>query len=468
MGHLHNLLASLSILWAVLYAFRQYRRRSSKPSLLPSPTSSTKSQSSELLKTRTTRVTLSNFHLGTSRWRRPLNLIYDAGSAFGVLGMLGSLVLLFWTTLQLLFAIPGVTTPLHHLPILLAALLATQIIHEAGHALAAALDSVPLTSAGLGFTILLPSAFVAFPVELTDSLPPRARVRIISAGAFHNLFFWLLLAAATWASISEVAWPLLGYQDVSAYGRVVVHIDEGSPLYGYLPIGSVVYKVGDDTLDGPGGAKTRWESLLSNKRNASIPALGWCIEEPWFAAHNTTCCAAQRSEVSFQSCFVPDSDSAFERCVDPVLFLDASNTTATRRCASSVDCGHGQLCIRPRGDQELVSLTVHIPPWLRKDEEDLERKLVWQGDSSEILQEVEVGGWLPTSGVLPIGLPAVWNTLFLYLKMLSLSLYFVNLLPLPFLDGGQLFDRPLRSKHSASRRPTALMERWGGRRGGEE
>ena len=29
---------------------------------------------------------------------------------------------------------------------------------------------------------------------------------------------------------------------------------------------------------------------------------------------------------------------------------------------------------------------------------------------------------------------------FRYLKMLSLSLYFFNLLPLPFLDGGQLFD----------------------------
>ena len=35
--------------------------------------------------------------------------------------------------------IPGVTTPLHHLPILLGALLATQIFHELGHALAAAL-----------------------------------------------------------------------------------------------------------------------------------------------------------------------------------------------------------------------------------------------------------------------------------------------------------------------------------------
>ena len=123
-------------------------------------------------------------------------------------------------------------------------------------------------------------------------------------------------------------------------------------------------------------------------------------------------------------------------------------------------------------------MTMHIPSWLRKDEHDVERKLIWQGDSSEILHEgaseptrqphrllilsvraVEVGDWLPAYGVLPMGLPVLWNTLFLYvfslrespanltdgvhlryLKMLSLSLYFFNLLPLPFLDGGQLFD----------------------------
>ena len=119
MGHLHNLFAALSVFWALLYAFRHFRRRSSKQSLLPSPTSSSKSQSSDLLRTPTTRITLSNFHLGlhstafnpllhhfatrlkSSRWRKLLNLVYDTGSALGVLGMLGSIVLLIWTTLQL-------------------------------------------------------------------------------------------------------------------------------------------------------------------------------------------------------------------------------------------------------------------------------------------------------------------------------------------------------------------------------
>ena len=123
-GHLQDLLFWLLLLWAALYAFRHYRRRrTSHPTFLPGPTSSTKFLSPEIFRTRTTRVTLSNLHLGVqstacndahqslaarlkrSRWRRPLGLAYDAGSLSGVLGMLGSILLLLWTTLHLVSSV---------------------------------------------------------------------------------------------------------------------------------------------------------------------------------------------------------------------------------------------------------------------------------------------------------------------------------------------------------------------------
>ena len=87
-------------------------------------------------------------------------------------------------------------------------------------------DSVPLTLAGLGFTVVLPSAFVAFPSDETEALPLRARVRLISAGAFHNLMFWLALGLANWLGTSHFVWATLGYYDVSSYGRVVVGVDQ--------------------------------------------------------------------------------------------------------------------------------------------------------------------------------------------------------------------------------------------------
>ena len=59
-----------------------------------------------------------------------------------------------------------------------------------------------------------------------------------------------------------------------------------------------------------------------------------------------------------------------------------------RRCESAVDCGKAEFCVRPRGDQGLVVLKMHIPLWLRAGGGgDAEHTVVWQGARWEILQE---------------------------------------------------------------------------------
>ncbi|KAI9068996.1 hypothetical protein FKP32DRAFT_1671751 [Trametes sanguinea] len=498
---LERLLLWLVVFWAALYALRYYRRRNRRITTLPSLTSSSWPASTELFKSAVTRITLSKLHLRyqstawnalhqsssarlakRTEWRRALQLVYDIGSVLGVLGMLGSVLLLAWTSIQLassMFShsaqvdapeqsrqfskrelpeddataahespaspalqliIPGVTVPLHHLPLLLVALLTTQVIHECGHAVAAALDSIPLTSAGLGLTVILPSAFVAFPAEETESLPPRSRIRLISAGAFHNLAFWLVLGLAAWLRTSVIVWPMLGYRDVSQYGRAVVDVDEHSPLYGHLPVGAVIYKVGDEVLAAQEGAARKWETVMFTNTGKSAPSLGWCAEESWFLEQDASCCASRGSAVTSQSCFEALGQATNERCVDPLRFLQPGEHSDVRRCGSAAECGHDQLCVRPRGDQELVSFTMHLPGWLRTNDTDSERVIVWQGDKSEVLDEVKVGDWVPNYEWLPVGLPVLWSNLYTYLKMLTLSLYFLNLLPIPFIDGGQLFD----------------------------
>lgn len=110
----------LSSFWAALYILRHYRRRSTKAFFLPAPSSSAPSSSPDIYSTRSTRVTLRNFHLNIEstacntlhqitsivlkrhpRWRALGALAYDLGSVFGVLGMLGSVILLAWTTFKL-------------------------------------------------------------------------------------------------------------------------------------------------------------------------------------------------------------------------------------------------------------------------------------------------------------------------------------------------------------------------------
>ncbi|RPD79477.1 hypothetical protein L226DRAFT_455383 [Lentinus tigrinus ALCF2SS1-7] len=469
-------LVSLILFWAALYACRAHRRRNA-PSLLPASSSAASSASPVLYSSRGTRITLHNLHLSAqlssfndihlsasarirrSRWKPLLALAYDAGSLIGLVGMAASVLLLLWASFQLALSlyrtppprtpllhkrdalpevtslpsshhapltliVPGLTTPLADLPVFLLALFTTQVIHEFGHAVAAAIESVSLTSVGLGLTVLLPSAFVAFPSGQVDALPPRPRLRVITAGAFHNLLFWLALLAFSSTHLSTTFCSLLGYGDVSRYGRVVVGVDESSPLYGHLPIGAVIYKVGDDTLDTASGAAERWEALLTHRHSPSEDSrtLGWCAEELWFAAHNSSCCTSSHPVVPTQACFAPSSDPSFERCVDPLLFLHSDASTSKHRCTSAVDCGHGQLCVRPRGDQELLTLTLHILPWLRDDDSDAERTVVWQGDPTEILSEVVVGDWLPRFRVLPVGLPVLFSQFFMCVARLPCTL----------------------------------------------
>jgi S2P endopeptidase len=50
-------------------------------------------------------------------------------------------------------------------------------------------------------------------------------MRIIAAGPFHNVVFWSLLIGAGWTGIGRI-WSVVGYRDISAFGRVVVGVAE--------------------------------------------------------------------------------------------------------------------------------------------------------------------------------------------------------------------------------------------------
>lgn len=115
------LVFALALFWIALYALRHRRARAHRISTLPSLTSSARGPAStELFRSPATRITLDTCHLrysstawnalhqsSTARlakrgdWRRVLQLAYDVGSVLGVLGMLGSVLLLLWTTVQL-------------------------------------------------------------------------------------------------------------------------------------------------------------------------------------------------------------------------------------------------------------------------------------------------------------------------------------------------------------------------------
>lgn len=104
--------------------------------------------------------------------------------------------------------------PLAHLPTLVLALVLAQLVHELGHAIAAALEDVSPSKLAFNLHLILPSAAVVLPSSV-DFLPARARARLATSGPWHNLLLWGALIVA-----GVVCTPVL-WADVAYEGRAV-------------------------------------------------------------------------------------------------------------------------------------------------------------------------------------------------------------------------------------------------------
>jgi len=255
---------------------------------------------------------------------------------------------------------------LYHVWPLLLALLVCQVIHEAGHGVAAAIHSIPVTSVGVSLTMIFPSAFVALPLTATQDLPTRSRLRIVAAGPFHNLLLWLLLAFISWAGVGRSLFSLAGYQDTSNYGLVIVAVDSDSPLRPHLPLRSVITKVNDRVLTSYSQSTDMWISYLSNLTQASSELkLGWCANSEWYQARDHSCCNADVKTPGI-SCFVPLNPANFipDRCLSPISVIHPQDSYSSKRCNLPMDCGDESICIIPRADEQLTRISVWVPNYL--------------------------------------------------------------------------------------------------------
>lgn len=158
--------------------------------------------------------------------------------------------------------------------------------------------------------------------------------------------------------------------------------------------------------------------------------------------------------------------------MDPLPILTRPRTA--RRCDSNGDCISGQaegVCVHPSLSSQLLRISVHE----ELEEPVKETILLWTGPRIEVWQqgqrcfaEVQLGGltlyiivhvssFLPRLFILPFWLPTLLNSVCGYLSSITLSLFLFNLLPLPYLDGGEFLsvlldrasDRPVSNSMEA-------------------
>ncbi|KAJ6554068.1 hypothetical protein B0H10DRAFT_1848470 [Mycena sp. CBHHK59/15] len=480
-----NLALVLLLLWVIIYGVYHLSKPHKAQALLPTSRLTTlRPRRDHFWSSRTTQVVLNKLHLRvqTSAWnsahdalskallaRRRMRLrtglvqFYNAGCVMGVLGTAISLGFMMWNcgtallplvhnllqtpsvsaptlllnrglevvkesagyTAVIRPVIPGITVPLDHLPFILSAVFVAQIIHELGHAVSAALEAVPITSAGASLTVVMPAAFVTFPATSLEALKPLARSRIIGAGPFHNLAFWCFLILIGHTGAGGLFARTI-YQEVSTLGRVVMDIDDDSALREHLPLGSLITKLDDTSL---GSETDRWTSYLTSPYARLEDAPGWCTDAARYLGNPQSCCGPHALPSSL-SCFT--SSDADKRCLDPIPILTGSGE---RRCGSDIDCSDGSRCIRPDTSAQILRLTVRV------DAND--EVILWSGPLVEVHEQVQVGKYLPRFRILPLWIYTSAGLFWDYLRMATLSLYLFNLLPLPFLDGSQFVQAML-------------------------
>jgi S2P endopeptidase len=393
------------------------------------------------------------------RTRRFLLMFYDIGSVLVIFGMFTAVILLIWTMVSLLSStflrltaadastsllkravevatrattysrvthavnpiIPGLTVPLKHLPLILLSLCISQIVHESGHAITAAIHRIPMLAAGASITFMFPAAFVTLPSARVEELSSLDRLRVITSGCYHNLTLWLILLATAWSGIGRRV-LLVGYEDVFVRGLIVTYVEPDSPLSMHLPVGSFLTTLDDLPLN---SSRDAWSTYLLEPTPATYKQ-GWCVDTSRLSDDHQ-CCV---DTASSPSCFVSFENAMEEYCTDPVAIL----SKIQNRCDSSTSCLKSQSCIKPRGDQDILRITVNHRGAGTEDE----HIVLWSGPRYEVWEQVQTTYLAPRFGIIPLKLPLVFADFFQYLKLTNLSLYLLNSLPLPALDGSQL------------------------------
>lgn len=238
----------------------------------------------------------------------------------------------------------------------------------------------------------------------------------------------------------------------------------------YLFPGTIIQKIDDEQLVLPQGKDTDiWTEYMGDSTRMSD--VGWCVPAESFLAATTACCHSGGIPYNSDalSCFTSLVSGEERRCIDPMGFM--TNVTAERCSASpsiSADSGDykedsdsdsasntngayqqsckdlNALCVRPAPHVELLRLTF-IHPSASLLEEDGKRSMVilWSGPRREILEQVLVDTRRLTA-FFSFAFVDFLTYFYSYLTTANLSLFFFNLLPLSFLDGGQLLGTLLR------------------------
>jgi len=311
-------------------------------------------------------------------------------------------------TLQVV--VPGYNLPLSDLGYYAVTLFVITVLHEWGHAAAARAEGIQVLDYGVMFFGPVPMAFVNLPSKDLDASSFGSKLRVLTAGVWHNV----VLVAAAWAVLASLPWvfaPL--YQH--GQGLTVTSVARGSVVAGPsgLAAGDLMTSLNGCRVDSVPGFR---ECMLQ----AMHEQTGWCAQRP-DRLHDSLDECANRTTSHQQLCFnvtVAEADTVSFAGLDVRQVLEGADV-----CNSTKSCHPSLACLRPATEN------------LTQIKREAARDFLFVGDPSSIYYDVQVTGYRSRIAQGLDGLPQVAEKLLYYFVILSSALAALNAVPCWRLDG---------------------------------
>eukprot|EP00117_Sycon_ciliatum_P020716 scpid53438/ scgid18369/ Membrane-bound transcription factor site-2 protease; Endopeptidase S2P len=373
---------------------------------------------------------------------------FNAGSVVSAILLIASLpvlaVLLLQTFQQppeqaiLKPVIPGVNVPWSQMVYVALTIFVCAVLHELGHAVAAVKEQVRVDGYGVFVFLIYPGAFVDLHEEHMAVISTLRRLRIYSAGVWHN-FVLAALGGALVVCMPTLMSPLFA----TGQGAVVVNVKQESALYGALPVGTQITQISGCPIESVPhfascirriysmdiGYCLRLDHVQKQQRLQNHPIGSESTQPP----HD--CCGPSQSDV----CFAYESSQMHQGSV----CLNARNVTANRICRSARHCiSHNDdinqlpmvlgslpfVCAKPQLDP--TSRLLRIQHSLGED-------VMFEGNPYLVFYQVHATNysprwrWASSLRYLPVFLEFCG----VYLMSISSALCFLNVVPVYYLDG---------------------------------
>jgi S2P endopeptidase len=333
--------------------------------------------------------------------------------------------------------IPGFNVPAHELLLYVFAVALGAMVHEAGHAIAAAALECRINSIGFFVAFIAPGVFVDMSHDDLLALAPLDQLKVFCAGAWHNT----VLAAVTLLLVfAQPALQMPFFVDNVDAGVTAIASSE-SPLFASLMPHDRIVAVDDCIVRN----RVDWSQCLAarsfNGSAAVAPHFGYCISrdeiQQLSAVSAVSDCCEANSTAALQ-CFRAAPNRSF--CLRSADFVAFHMRDFDRRCADDSDCGDGH-CLAPQlsgGAWERI-LSVDVVTGAQR------RTLMFRGAAESLWQTIDASDFsarwpalshvLDSVGVNQDALPALFERFCMYVVSLNVGMAMLSVAPFYKWDG---------------------------------